>query len=83
VLPQEDRGPSGQSLTADEEDSLRRLGWYAPVGPGHFNWFVQHPYTWDPAKAAAAAGRIVETIRLYLKPSRPGDLELKAFPGSG
>jgi hypothetical protein len=29
------------------------------------------------------AERIVEAIRLYQKPSRPGDLELKAFPGSG
>jgi hypothetical protein len=70
--------PPGESLTADEEDALRRLGWGEP-DELDLNWHLQYPWPLNASQAAEAARMLTDAIRAILPASSPADLEIDAF----
>jgi hypothetical protein len=71
--------PPDQSLTPDEEQTLRRLGWGEPESPGPSNWRLEYPWPLNTSQAAEAAQLLTDTIRAVLRTPSPGDLQTKAF----
>jgi hypothetical protein len=70
--------PPDQSLTPDEEQTLRRLGWGEPESPGPSNWRLEYPWPLNSAQAAKAARVLTDTIRAVLRTPSPGDLQIEA-----
>jgi hypothetical protein len=71
--------PPDQSLTADEERTLRRLGWGERQEAGWRNWRLEYPWPLNASQAAEAARMLTDAIRAMLRAPSPGDLKITAF----
>jgi hypothetical protein len=73
--------PPDQSLTADEEQTLRRLGWPEPQKSGFDNWHRDYPWPLNASQAAEVARVLTDAIRAVLPAAGPDDLKIDAFNG--
>jgi hypothetical protein len=71
--------PAGATLTPEEEERLRDLGWFPPDLPNWSNWYLHLNWPLSTDAAGNAARLVVASLRDVLGVAEPDDLGITGF----